>query len=726
MELTTPTSSQTSDPQTPPTSHLSNSAVEDSATQSHSIPDTTPEKLTTSAKLTPYHNNSELQPDLRNEIRDMNHPFKKEALISRLKSVKSDSEIAGYLRESKFYEKDWVKVPKRLSKGEREERLYNPLKKIFNEILETFSLSATRQVHLTYKKTLPNQDGDEVRSAPDFLVAGNGPQFRRQDCGKEWRSCVCFIDAKKEKDAPQNLKVDWEGQFAKYTRACFNHQPTRIFLYSIIITEQRFRLYRLSPPSMPVFHMQREVRPITTTTDGLSMEKEHETVTTAEDRLSTQGEKKLEDVKLTEVDLSWSSHSLIGRATTCWTVTDNVTGERHLLKQQYVNVERTPEHEILEAIKDIKGVVKVRFAQRIGEVMSKLREEIPGIVPTDHFHDRFLYRLVLEEYGKTIDNVTDFVLLLRALRDAIAGICPISTIALSSILIGFLAHREVYIKKHIQHRDISVRNILYAKDPKNLREGEGFGNLIDFELSVRLSRLVSCRDSDFRTGTRAFYSVRIHRRIRDNKPYVPHYMDDLQAFFWVFIWILASYAVDPNQRTVTKIKEPGIHELFQQDPKVAAGIKRAFLSECLTNVPDLSGLCENWDPILLELVHNLGSFFHNNVDVSPSADLVKEANEQAPEHYATILSHFDAAITRLDASPPIIIVPNTEARQQPPKEASIDRPKPKQTLSQGNTRLQTSSSLASHSSTGIPASVLESPESSPPRKKARLGQDHAA
>ncbi|PPQ80437.1 hypothetical protein CVT24_001021 [Panaeolus cyanescens] len=306
------------------------------------------------------------------------------------------------------------------------------------------------------------------------------------------------------------------------------------------------------------------------------------------------------------------------------------------LKQQYDNVDRAAECERLEEIRGTEGAGKVCCSQYIGKNISHMRVTDPE----GSLHNCLYPSMVMEGYGKPIDQVTDLVLLLKALRDAIA------------------AHQEAFVRKCILVGGITLGNIVYTKDPANLREGEGYGNLIDFDLSVKLDHLVSCHDLDFRTGTLAFYSVHIHRRIRDNKPYVPHYMDDLQGFFWVFIWILASYDVHHDGRA-SKIKQPLIHKRFQSEPEIAESIKHAFLLRCACPNSLLTYLSKNWDPILIELVRNLGSLFCSNVDVLPvpATDMVKEANEQAFEHYATILGYFDSVIARLAHSLPIIVAP---------------------------------------------------------------------
>ncbi|PPR02863.1 hypothetical protein CVT24_002287 [Panaeolus cyanescens] len=802
-------------PKTPPASH-SSSSLDPSGASSQPIPQTTPSKGGTSTRITGYINRDDLKRDLREEMKGMDHPFDQAAVDKLLNEVKSSYEIDQYLSATELYDNDWTAVPTDVEtpgpEPVGENRIYKPLCNIFNDILGYFNLSDTRCAHVT-SSSVKHEDGDAIRGRPDLLVVGRGSQFRCQGWGKGWRSCVSFIDGKQDKDVAliAESKVDWEDQFGKYAR----HQPTRIFLYTIIFTEKRFRLYRydrcgilysdwlnyresganllvraillvssscasaigfddtvtVRGDNKHVFRMKKEVLPVTTTTDGLSAEKE-ELVTNTKDSASPL-QKKTEDVELTEVNFRWSSFSLIGRATTCWTVIDNATGETRILKQQYVNVNRTPEHEILGQVQGIKGVVKVYFAQRIGKDISQTRQ---GSTP-EGFHDRFLYRLVLEEYGDPIYRVTDFSLLLKALRDAIK------------------AHQEAYCDRKILHRDISIRNILYAKDPNNLREGEALGNLIDFELGIRIDRTSSCHMTDFQTGTRAFHSVGILEAAVNNLSYVLNYIDDLQAFLWVLVWILDLYDPTPDE------SDESLRKRFQGSAQAAFDQKDVFLHRCTKGTVSIKSRYPH--PVVLELILNLGSFFAKKMeDPRPTTpdQLVQEARDVAPGDYKEVLDHFQTAIDKLPKAPPIQLRPVhevlkdsdlpllllnlgsffmskrtvprpttpdgllREARDMAPKDyqkvldhfaTAIDKlPKAPpiklrpvhEVLKDSDLPLQTSkqkakskkssskigtgshlqtSSLASSSSSYIPPTI-SAPESSPPRKKARTEQGRAA
>ncbi|KAF9045001.1 hypothetical protein BJ165DRAFT_1326031, partial [Panaeolus papilionaceus] len=220
----------------------------------------------------------------------------------------------------------------------------------------------------------------------------------------------------------------------------------------------------------------------------------------------------------------FTSLGLRGRATVCWSVTDN-DGNSFLMKQQYVNTNRELEHEMLEYVQsqlniDLSAVGRCIMGQTFGEVsLTRGFTKAP-----EDFHDRRLYRLLLTEYGDRIENLTGKTQLdlLVALRDAITG------------------HKSLW-GAGVVHRDISVNNILYRKSDN--AESALRGVLIDLDLAVQLFRKISNAAVDFRTRTRAFQSICVLESpqfapVKEGDPVLLHdHVDDLESFFWVLFWI---------------------------------------------------------------------------------------------------------------------------------------------------------------------------------------------
>jgi len=129
--------------------------------------------------------------------------------------------------------------------------------------------------------------------------------------------------------------------------------------------------------------------------------------------------------------------------------------------------------------------------------------------------DRISTRVLMSR-GKPIDEFTDPVELLLAMRDAVRG------------------HRSLLIDGHILHRDISVNNIMItiASRPRS----DGFhGFLIDLDHAIGADAIGRHSSVPERTGTFEFMSIDALRRYPDFRHI---YYDDLQSFMWVFLWLI--------------------------------------------------------------------------------------------------------------------------------------------------------------------------------------------
>jgi hypothetical protein len=128
----------------------------------------------------------------------------------------------------------------------------------------------------------------------------------------------------------------------------------------------------------------------------------------------------------------------------------------------------------------------------------------------DLWEKRIYSCLVISPAGRIISNFQTIKELLESKRDAIK------------------AHRSLYIKGKILHRDISSNNIIITKP----ETADGFkGMLIDLDFA-------KIRDSDpsgarYRTGTMQFMAVEVLRKADHT------YRHDLESFFYVLIWMCA-------------------------------------------------------------------------------------------------------------------------------------------------------------------------------------------
>jgi len=123
---------------------------------------------------------------------------------------------------------------------------------------------------------------------------------------------------------------------------------------------------------------------------------------------------------------------------------------------------------------------------------------------------------VLISRGKPVDEFTDPVELLLAMRDAVRG------------------HRSLLIDGHILHRDISVNNIMITTASRPRTDGfHGF--LIDLDHAIGADAIGRHSSVPERTGTFEFMSIDALWRCPDFRHI---YYDDLQSFMWVFLWLI--------------------------------------------------------------------------------------------------------------------------------------------------------------------------------------------
>lgn len=126
------------------------------------------------------------------------------------------------------------------------------------------------------------------------------------------------------------------------------------------------------------------------------------------------------------------------------------------------------------------------------------------------FDNRIFGCLVISPAGRAIRDFRSILELLEAFRDAIK------------------AHRSLYTKGKILHRDISENNIIIT-DPK---EADGFkGMLIDGDLAKEIGSGRS--GARHQTGTMEFMAIEVLQRIAHT------YRHDLESFFYVLLWMCA-------------------------------------------------------------------------------------------------------------------------------------------------------------------------------------------
>ncbi|KAM4067835.1 kinase [Hirsutella rhossiliensis] len=150
----------------------------------------------------------------------------------------------------------------------------------------------------------------------------------------------------------------------------------------------------------------------------------------------------------------------------------------------------------------VEGIARLIGHRRI----TSINEMRSGLKFTKPYPFRVFRCLVISPAGRAIHKYEKKSELLGALRDAIK------------------AHRSLYLKGNILHRDISENNIIIT-DPE--RTGH-MGMLIDLDLAKELGSGRS--GARCRTGTMEFMAIEVLLGISHT------YRHDLESFFYVLIW----------------------------------------------------------------------------------------------------------------------------------------------------------------------------------------------
>lgn len=197
--------------------------------------------------------------------------------------------------------------------------------------------------------------------------------------------------------------------------------------------------------------------------------------------------------------------------------------------------------QVANRIVDIESHVRAGILFRTGRTIKTTNESVnPN--HSDEFTNRFHRRLILKDVGEPIWKVDSPVRLLEALEGCIKG------------------HRALLHAGYL-HRDISISNLMI--NDQNGPDRKSF--LIDLDVAIPYPTSNDQAHSA-RTGTKVFMSINL---LAQNHSH--HFVDDLESFFWVLIWICIHYPKD-------KRKKSNLTRWNQMDLETLKHTKRDFLA----------------------------------------------------------------------------------------------------------------------------------------------------
>lgn len=217
--------------------------------------------------------------------------------------------------------------------------------------------------------------------------------------------------------------------------AILRDQPNRYFVRSLIFTQTRVRLVHFDRAGAEItppidFHQKPET--LVRLVAGLSSTTER--ILGIDDSVQwaiIDGRKEKGTLRTTGPNGDWKEYpileriptpreSIFGRATTCWRVQDPDTLEELVVKDSWRPDDRPPEHELLELVKGIPGVVQM-VSYEVGRGETK---DMRCLSTLNKYQNRVSTRVTMKSYGPSIDSFTSTLQVLCAIRDAIAGIPP--------------------------------------------------------------------------------------------------------------------------------------------------------------------------------------------------------------------------------------------------------------------------------------------------------------
>lgn len=99
------------------------------------------------------------------------------------------------------------------------------------------------------------------------------------------------------------------------------------------------------------------------------------------------------------------------------------------------------------------------------------------------------------------------------------------------------AHRVVFKRAHVLHRDLSINNVMFGVT----LEGKPYGVLIDWDLAIDVEAKAGvgyAASASHRTGTGPFMAIDLLESPKDS----PHfYRHDLESFFYILIWCACGF-----------------------------------------------------------------------------------------------------------------------------------------------------------------------------------------
>ncbi|TEB25617.1 hypothetical protein FA13DRAFT_1713859 [Coprinellus micaceus] len=466
--------------------------------------------------------------------------------------------------------KRWLTIP---DDPDLESDLYTPYVNLISKIMKIhLKHGKERKVFDTHNKHLIHYE--EHHTSPDIVVQGTGASFEMPSNGRPfgYSNMVTFIEIKLDSEMTREENIE---QVLVYARQVFIHQPNRMFVRAIILSQNRAQVFHFDHGGIqrtpfydihlkPALFVGILLGVTTTANDRIHLGLD-DTLQWTHDRkgrkvsgtLRTLALDRARCLELVETGPVSHHRHIRGSGTLWWKVHDPEaeTYTEYLVKDSWSSAGRTSEWMLLARVnkKGIRGVAIMAWHEECIADVSTFR--CPTTV--DFFYNRTFSRIVMETYGREIQHFKSLAQLLRALRDALA------------------AHGNLY-GAGILHRDISNKTILLGRE--NAEVGDQ-GILIDLSVAfdyhsggnslITKEPIMSCAILDFLTELN-------DDEARGLAP-AHDYLDDLESFFFVLCYLLFGFKPNGDPRPLADKARSVIKEWDNEEADLALARKNMLL-----------------------------------------------------------------------------------------------------------------------------------------------------
>ncbi|RXW17057.1 hypothetical protein EST38_g8800 [Candolleomyces aberdarensis] len=563
--------------------------------------------------------------------------------VTTLEDIEDFMKVSGEYKNGR-----WARIPQTPSSAAT---LRQPFCKLVNSMLGNLApgAGASRVAVNSRANRFEGQpiEGMQHRCSPDIVVKASGSSFSLpKGLSLGFSNAATCFDTKLDEEVEEcSRHLSYHAAYAKYM---FAHQPNRMFVRSLVITENRARLFhfdRSGAQYTPLFNIHDEPATFIRLILGLCSADERtlgfdDTVQWSVAANGSKGEGTVRTIGpggaivtylMVMEESPFTRNNLRGRGTTCWAVKD-AKGNRFIIKDYWISEGQDAEFKLLEEAKGLLGVCQMVSYEENRIQTKDFRGNVEKLEKST-FHNRTSTRIVMKAYGPSIENFSSVMQVLAALRDAIA------------------AHR-LLLSKNIVHRDISPNNISLGKDGAE----EGIrGILIDLDAATKCGVFGPQDRADHKIGTRLFQSFTVLNTsfLKPHDVSAHDYLDDLEAFFWVFSYLLIAYKADD-----TRAPESFLHNYLKSwdgEPAQASPEKFVFLYQSMIGAKVIQIMDEGWRCACADLFIKLRKYMREIADRKDEllCELRgTEENGAFPNHFSSILEdpdkHYDHILGLFD------------------------------------------------------------------------------